>query len=192
MKRNNTKSKAEPENKVGLMDVLAPYKGIVSLLVIIAMAASSINLLIPKIIASAIDSFSANSFDARKVTTQFLFAALGIFIFTAVQGIMQTIAAEKVARDLREKIVDKLSHQSFSFIIKSNPSKLLTNLTSDMDSIKTFVSQAFVAIISSLFIIIGVSVLMLMINWKLALAVLVIVPIIATAFFIVFRKARVI
>ena len=192
MKRNNTKSKAEPENKVGLMDVLAPYKGIVSLLVIIAMAASSINLFIPKIIASAIDSFSANSFDARRVTTQFLFAAFGIFIFTALQGILQTIAAEKVARDLREKIVDKLSHQSFSFIIKSNPSKLLTNLTSDMDSIKTFVSQAFVAIISSLFIIIGVSVLMLMINWKLALAVIVIIPIIAIAFFIVFRKARVI
>ena len=81
------------------MDVLAPNKGIVSLLVIIAMAASSINLLIPKIIASAIDSFSANSFDARGVTTQFLFAALGIFIFTALQGILQTIAAEKMARD---------------------------------------------------------------------------------------------
>ena len=192
MKKNNSKSETEPGNKVGLMDVLAPYKGIVSLLVIIAMAASSINLLIPKIIASAIDSFSANNFDARRVITQFLFAASGIFIFTALQGIMQTFVAEKVARDLREKIVDKLSHQSFSFIIKSNPSKLLTNLTSDMDSVKTFVSQAFVAIISSLFIIIGVSVLMLMINWKLALAVLVIVPIIAVGFFIVFRKARII
>ncbi len=61
-----------------------------------------------------------------------------------------------------------------------------------MSSVKSFVSQAFVAIISSLFIIVGVTVLMILINWKLALAVLGIVPIIAIAFFVVFTKARVI
>lgn len=192
MENKDLNSDAKAVNKVGLLSVLAPYKIIVALLVLIAMAASSINLLIPKIIASAIDSFSEGSFDPNKVIAQFLLAASGIFIFTALQGVLQTFTAERVARDLREKIIDKLSHQSFSFINDSNPSKLLTNLTSDMDSVKTFVAQAFAAIISSLFIIIGVAVLMLMINWKLALAVLVIVPIIGTAFFIVFRKARII
>ena len=45
-----------------------------------------------------------------------------------------------------------------------------------------FVSQAFVTIISSLFVIIGASVLLIMINWKLALAVLLIVPVIAGLF----------
>ncbi len=69
---------------------------------------------------------------------------------------------------------------------------MLTNLTSDMDSVKMFVAQAFVTIISSLFVIIGVSVLLISINWKLALAVLFIVPVIATSFYIVFRKVRVI
>jgi len=59
-----------------------------------------------------------------------------------------------------------------------------------MDSVKMFVSQAFVNIISSLFVIIGASVLLIMINGKLALAVLLIVPVIATTFFIVFRKVR--
>ncbi len=192
MNRNNTKAEAEKKNKVRLLDILVPYKGIVALLVIIAMAASSINLIIPKIIASAIDAFSAHNFNAGKVIIQFLIAATGIFILTALQGVLQTFTAERVARDLREIIVDKLSQQSFSFINSSNPSKLLTNLTSDMDSVKTFVSQAFVAIISSIFVIIGVTVLMLMINWKLALSVLVIVPIIGLAFFIVFRKAKII
>lgn len=192
MNNNKTKSKSAEGKKAGLFGLLIPYKGMVVLLVIIAMAASSINLLIPRIIASAIDAFSTNTFDAGKVITQFLLAAGGIFIFTMLQGILQTFTAERVARDLREKIVDKLSVQSFSFIVKANPSKLLTNLTSDMSSVKSFVSQAFVAIISSLFIIVGVAVLMILINWKLALAVLGIVPIIATAFFFVFRKARVI
>ena len=192
MNKENRKSKENTKDRIGLLSVLAPYKGTVALLVFIALAASSINLLIPKIIASAIDSFSIGNFNSDKVITQFLFAAFGVFIFTALQGVLQTFTAERVARNLREEIINKISHQSFSFIIDSNPSKLLTNLTSDMYSVKTFVSQAFVAIISSLFIIIGVTVLMLMINWKLALAVLVIVPIIGTGFFIVFRKARVI
>ena len=191
---NQTKSNPEQKKKkrANLFGVLKPYKWFVSLLVIIAMTASGINLIIPQIIRSAIDAFSANIFDPEKVITQFLIAATGIFIFTLLQGVLQTFTAEKVARDLRNKIVDKLSEQSFSFIMGSNPSKLLTNLTSDMDSVKTFVAQAFVAIISSLFIIVGVAVLMLMINLKLALAVLGIVPIIGVAFFIVFRKARVI
>ena len=192
MKKDNIKPKVSDKKKVGLFGILAPYKAEVALLVVIALGASSINLIIPKIIASSIDAFSANKFDASKVITQFLLAASGIFIFTLLQGVLQAFTAERVARDLREKIVYKLSLQSFSFINKANPSKLLTNLTSDMSSVKSFVSQAFVAIISSLFIIVGVAVLMIMINWKLALAVLGIVPIIATAFYIVFRKARVI
>ena len=192
MNKEDTKPKHTGEDRARLLSILVPYKGFVALLVILAMAASAINLIIPGIIASAIDAYTANNFDSRWIITQFMVAASGIFIFTLLQGVLQTYTAERVARDLRTKIVDKLSIQSFSFIQESNPSKLLTNLTSDMRSVKTFVSQAFVAIISSLFIIIGVTVLMIMINWKLALAVLGIVPIIGTAFFIVFSKARVI
>ncbi len=190
---NNENIQSKPiEEKARLFGILVPYKGRVALLVIITMIGSSINLVIPKIIASAIDAFSANNFDARKVIIQFMVATSGIFIFTLLQGVLQAFTAERVAFDLREKIVHKLSVQSFSFIQSANPSRLLTNLTSDMNSVKTFVSQAFVAIISSLFIIVGVTVLMIMINWKLALAVLGIVPIVGLAFFLVFRKARVI
>ena len=192
MNKENIQPIHPEEKRAKLFAILSPYKGFVAMLVILAMAASAINLVIPKIIASAIDAYTANNFDSRWIITQFMVAASGIFIFTLLQGVLQTYTAERVARDLRTKIVDKLSIQSFSFIQESNPSKLLTNLTSDMRSVKTFVSQAFVAIISSLFIIIGVTVLMIMINWKLALAVLGIVPIIGTAFFVVFRKARVI
>ena len=192
MNNENIQPKPTEEKKARLFGILVPYKGRVALLVIIAMIGSSINLVIPKIIASAIDAFSANNFDARKVIIQFMVAASGIFIFTLLQGVLQAFTAERVAFDLREKIVHKLSVQSFSFIQSANPSRLLTNLTSDMNSVKTFVSQAFVAIISSLFIIVGVTVLMIMINWKLALAVLGIVPIVGLAFFLVFRKARVI
>ena len=183
---------AKIRKKTGLFSVVGPYKGYVILLIMMALAGSSLNLLIPKIIAKSIDAYSAGRFHAGTVITEFLFTAFGIFIFTFCQGVLQTITAEKVAKDLRIKMAHKISVQSYSYILKSNPAKFLTNLTSDMDSVKMFVSQAFVSIISSLIVIIGAAALLIMINWKLALAVLVIVPIIATAFFIVFRKVRVI
>jgi len=183
---------ADTEIKAGLFSVLKPYWGIVIILIIIALAGSAINLLIPKIIARGIDAFSDNRFRAGTVISEFLVAAAGIFIFTLLQGVLQTLTAERVAKDLRNSLAEKLSHQTYTFIIRSNPSKLLTNMTSDMDSVKMFVAQAFVTIISSLFVIIGASVLLIMINWKLAIAVLAIVPVITTAFIIVFRKVRVI
>jgi ATP-binding cassette subfamily B protein len=66
----------------------------------------------------------------------------------------------------------------------------LTNLTSDVDNIKTFVAQAIVSIVSSAFIIIGATVLLLLIDWRLALAVLTIVPIIGITFFFILGKVR--
>ncbi len=191
MRRSAGHAETGTGQKSGLFSVIGPYRSMVVLLILLALGGSGINLLIPKIISGAIDDFSENSFNAGKIIVQFLLAASGIFIFTFSQGIVQTLTSERVALDMRNRLAVKLSHQSYSYILKTNPAKLLTNLTSDMDSVKMFVSQAFVNIISSLFIIAGASVLLIMINLKLALAVLLMVPFIATAFYIVFRKVRV-
>ena len=156
-----------------------------------ALLGSAINMLIPKIIAHGIDSFTANQYNLRSVILQFVIASISIFVFTFLQNIIQTYASERVGKDMRTRLSDKISRQSYTFVLKSNPSKLLTNLTSDIDSIKMFVSMAFVTIISSVFVIIGTSVLLLLINWKLALAVISIVPVIGGAFFFVLRKVRV-
>jgi ATP-binding cassette subfamily B protein len=177
--------------KPSLFGLLKPYSGLVVVLIIMALLGSSINMLIPKIIAHGIDSFSANKYHLSTVIIQFLVAGILIFVFTFLQNIIQTYASEKVGKNLRTQLSDKISRQSYVFVLKSNPSKLLTNLTSDIDSVKMFVSMAFVTIISSVFVIAGTSVLLIMINWKLALAVISIVPIIGGAFFIVLRKVRV-
>lgn len=148
-------------------------------------------MLIPRIIAHGIDSFTTNHYHLEYVILQFLGAAASIFVFTFLQNIIQTYASERAGKDLRTKLSNKISRQSYTFVLKSNPSKLLTNLTSDIDSVKLFVSMAFVTIISSVFVIVGISVLLILINWKLALAVISIVPIIGGTFFVVLRKVRV-
>jgi len=160
-------------------------------LISFALLSNAANLVIPKLISHSIDDFSKGIFQYQKIILEFLVAAFIIFLFTFLQGILQTYASEKVARDLRTRLADKISRQSYSFIQDANPSKLLTNLTSDIDSVKLFVSMAIVSLASSLFIIIGASILLISINWRLALMVLSIIPIISGAFFLVFRKVRV-
>ena len=191
MARTVSSKSITPISKPGLFSLLKPYSGIVTLLIIMALMGSAINILIPKIIARGIDDFTANKFQMGSVILQFLLAASGIFIFTFFQNILQTYTSERVAKDLRTRLSDKISRQSYAYVLKSNPSKLLTNLTSDIDSVKMFVSMAFVTIISSVFVIVGTSVLLISINWKLALTVIAIVPIIGGTFFVVLRRVRV-
>jgi ATP-binding cassette subfamily B protein len=176
--------------KPGIFSLLKPYKSIVLLLILFTLLSNGINLWLPKIIANSIDAFTNHQFVLNPVLIKFSIAVICIFIFSYLQSIIQTFASERVARDLRTKLSDKISKQSYAFVEEANPSKLLTNLTADVDSIKLFISQAIVSIVSSLFIIIGASILLITINWKLALCVIAIIPIIGITFYVVLRKVR--
>jgi ATP-binding cassette subfamily B protein len=184
------KQPADKQKPPGIFSLLKPYGGLVALLLLFAVLSNGINLLLPKLIAGGIDAYTHKNFDVKQLITEFSLAVGLIFIFGYLQSVIQTYASERVARDLRTKLSDKISKQSHAFIEKANPSKLLTNLTADTDSIKLFVSQAIVSIASSLFIIVGASILLLTINWRLALTVIAIIPIIGGTFFYVLKKVR--
>jgi len=190
-KKNNENDRMGNQRKPNIFGVLKPYNLMIFCLIGFALLSNAANLVIPKIISHGIDDFSSGSFLYKTIILEFLAASFVIFLFTFLQGLLQTFASERVARDLRTQLADKISRQSYAFIQQADPSKLLTNLTSDIDSVKLFVSMAIVSLASSLFIIFGATALLLSINWRLALSVLAIIPIISGAFFIVFRRVRV-
>jgi ATP-binding cassette subfamily B protein len=177
--------------KPGILSLLKPYKQLISLLIFFALLSNGINLLLPKIMAYGIDSYSEKHFDLARILQYYLAAIVLVFVFSYLQSIVQTYASERVARDLRNRLSEQISKQSQAFIEEANPSKLLTNLTADVDSIKMFVAQAIVSIASSVFLIVGASILLLMINWRLALAIIAIIPIIGGTFYLVLRKVKV-
>jgi len=191
MKKSKNQSNANKPSRPNVFALLKPYRGMVALLVTFSLLSNGVNLLIPKIISKGIDSFSAGQYSAKTVVTEFLVAAFVIFLFTYLQSVVQTFSSERVALDLRKRLSDKISRQNYSYILKANPSKLLTNLTSDIDSIKMFVSMAVATIFSSVFMIIGTCVLLVMINYKLAIPIIAIIPIIGGMFAFILRKARV-
>ena len=185
-----TRAAPPKPSSASLIDLLRPYWTWIGGLIVLTMAANGLNLLVPKLIAGAIDSYGAGHFNAGVLATEFFVAAAGVFVFTYFQSLVQTFASERVARDLRTQLIAKISLHDFAYIQTVTPAKLLTNLTSDIDAVKTFVSQAIASIVSSLFLILGASVLLMLINWQLASAVLLVVPIIGGTFFFVLTRVR--
>jgi ATP-binding cassette, subfamily B, bacterial len=190
MVRSRKKGEKTKKNKPNIFGLLKPYKRMVVLLVVFTLLSNGANLIIPKIISYGIDAFSNGNYELKSVIFYFMLAAAVIFVFTIAQLVAQAYTSERVARNLRKKLSDKISRQSFAFIQDSNPSKLLTNLTSDMDSVKMFVAQGVTNIVSSVFMIVGICVLLLTINWRLAVPVIFSIPIIGITFFFVLKKVR--
>ncbi|MDD5639350.1 MAG: ABC transporter ATP-binding protein [Candidatus Pacebacteria bacterium] len=185
MKKTRKKEKLDKSNIFGL---LKSYKLLITVLIFLTIIANGLNLIIPKIISSAIDTYINGNFVLNEIIIELFSISLGIFVFSYLQSLIQVYASETVALNLRKEFIDKVSIQKYSYINKITPEKLLTNLTSDIDAVKMFVSQALTAIVSSVFLIIGASIMLLLIDWQLALAVLAIMPLIGIIFFIISKK----
>ena len=176
--------------QAGLFILVKPYRGLVVTLAALTVLANALNLAVPKLIARAIDDYQKPAFELGPMIARFLLVCVSAFLLTYLQSLVQTYASERVAKDLRTKLAAKLATQTYSFVEQITPAKLLTNLTSDVDGVKVFVSTAIATIISSIFLILGSSVLLLSINWRLGISVLLIVPFIGIVFFLALKKVR--
>lgn len=179
----------EKKKEPNLFGILGPYKNLIIPLVILAIVMNALTLWLPRLLSHGIDDFLQHDPISNSIW-QFGIASALIFILTYLQGVVQTYASERVARDLRRDLSANISAQTFAQVQVITPSKLLTNLTSDIDAIKNFVAQAIVNLVSSVFLIIGASFLLISINWKLGLSVLIIIPMIGITFAVIFAKVK--
>jgi ATP-binding cassette subfamily B protein len=170
--------------------LLRPYAPLVFAIVAFTVSANALSLLVPRIIARAIDTFGAGQLALGAIALELAAVAIGVFVLTYLQNAAQVYASERVARDLRTQLAAKLSTQDLAYIQRVSTATLLTNLTSDVDAVKMFVSQAVGAIISSVFLILGASVLLMSINWKLGLMVIAVLPVIGVTFQVVLARVR--
>ena len=136
MHRKKDENIGVTQNVPGLFGLLRRYTGVIVLLFVLTIAANGLSISVPKIIARAIDSYTSGSFNMNFLILEFSVIAALIFIFTYLQNIVQVLASERVARDMRNEIAAKISVQPYAYIAKITPAKLLTNLTSDVDAIK--------------------------------------------------------
>jgi ATP-binding cassette subfamily B protein len=189
---NKQKGKKEKKTKgaAGLLSVTRPYGWFVAGIIALTVASSGLSLVVPKLIAAAIDAYGRGGFDLCLLAIQFSLVAVFSFAFAYLQGVVQTYVSELVARDLRTRLVAKIAVQNYSFVESVTPARLLTNLVSDIDAVKSFVSLVIPSMVSSVFLIAGATVLMLGIDSNLTLAVVSVMPLIGLAFWLVLGKVH--
>ena len=103
-------------------------------------------------------------------------AAIGRGLFNFGQSYWAEAASQGVAYDLRNKIFSKIQNLSFSYHDQSQTSHLLTRVTSDIEQIRAFLSTSLMQVINSVVTLVAIAVILLVMNWKLALITLTVVP----------------
>ena len=107
-------------SKPSLFSLLPPYRSLIFVLVVFTILGNALNLVVPKVIAHTIDAYGRPGFVLSRVLIEFFLVSVGIFVFAYLQSIVQTYAAEKIAKDLRTRLVAKISVQDNAFIQHSD------------------------------------------------------------------------
>src|SRR3954465_8961367 len=97
--------------KASLFSLLAPYTSLITSLVALTLFANALNLLVPRLIARVIDGYTPQEPIRTSVALEFFAVGAGVFLFPYLQNVVQTYASERVARDLRTRLVARLSTQ---------------------------------------------------------------------------------
>nr|WP_199304924.1 ABC transporter ATP-binding protein [Phormidium sp. FACHB-592] len=103
-------------------------------------------------------------------------AAIARGVFNFGQSYWAEAASQGVVYDLRNKIFSKIQNLSFSYHDQSQTSQLLTRVTSDIEQIRAFLSTSLMQVISSVVTLVAIAVILLVMNWRLALITLTVVP----------------
>ncbi len=109
-------------------------------------------------------------------------------LFTFLQGYLAERASQGVAFDLRQEIYTKLQSLSFSYHDRAQTGQLMTRATNDVDIVRMFVGMGFPQLLNTLIMFMGTMTLLILLDWRLALMSLTIVPVALVIMVIVLRK----
>ncbi|EDX87584.1 ABC transporter, ATP-binding protein [Synechococcus sp. PCC 7335] len=100
--------------------------------------------------------------------------ARGLFNFG--QSYWSEAVSQGVAYRLRSQVFRKIETLSFSYHDQAQTSQLLTRITSDIEQIRTFVGTSLIQVISSVVTLVTIATILLVMNWRLALITLAVIP----------------
>lgn len=181
-----------------LMAYMKPYAPIVILSCLLGIALNMANLFKPFIMEIAIDDYievyAGNGADAARAlsagknwfistleglgTTYFLIIVAGA-VASYAQSMLMTKVCQKILHQLRMKAFDHIHRMKLADMDEMGSGRLLTRATNDVEALDEFYGDIILGLFKDIFLLIGIIVMMLVMNWKLALLSFVVVPIIA-------------
>jgi len=166
------------------------YKGF--LVVILFSIASTVFFVIaPKILGQAVDIFfdgTLNTIGGNLPTgidfnalTQILILLGGVYIlsnvFTYFQEYILASVSQRFIEKMRNDVDDKLHRLPLNFYDTKTHGEILSRVTNDIDTIASTLQQSLIQVITAFITLVGITVMMLSISWKLSLITFIILPV---------------
>ncbi len=189
-----------------LLTYLHPYRVQVVIALIAIVLKACADVLGPYLTKVAIDKYLASHTEAHSLLDRFLSPRpltgiaqiagmyIGILLFSFLLEFTQTYVmqwtGQKVMFDLRSEIFRHLQRLHIAFFDRNPVGRLVTRVTSDVDALNELFTAGVVSIFEDIFVLLGILVIMLNMNWRLALITFAVLPIIFYATSIFRRKVR--
>src|SRR5262244_261497 len=189
-----------------LLNYLRPYiwQVVVALLAIVLKAGADV--LGPYLTKVAVDKYLAQTNLEHSFLDRWLSSAplvgiaqiaalyVGMQLFSFLLEFLQTYymqwTGQKVMFDLRSQIFRHLQRMHIAFFDKNPVGRLVTRVTSDVDALNEMFAAGVVSIFEDVFVLVGIFVIMLRMNWSLALITFAVLPLIFWATTIFRVKVR--
>ncbi|HHT48174.1 MAG TPA: ABC transporter ATP-binding protein [Firmicutes bacterium] len=107
-----------------------------------------------------------------------LFLAFFKGIFSYFQRYLTSYIGQRVVTNIREEVFQHLQRMSVGFLEAQRIGELIARITSDVEQIQTVVSSGAISVFSNSFMLVGIITAVLVINWRLALITLTVLPLI--------------
>lgn len=109
-------------------------------------------------------------------TALFFLALLTEFVTTYGQTWLTSLLGQRVMRDLRMEIFEHLQRLSVSYFDRNPAGRLITRVTSDVETLNELFTSGVVSGLGDLFTLAAISVAMVLMDWRLAVASFAVIP----------------
>ncbi len=164
-----------------MLRLLRPYRGRVAAMFVALLIATAAGLAPPYLAGLAVDKgINGNDLSALDwIVAAFIASALLYWVATYAQTYLTGWVGERALQDLRESIYTHLQKMSIGFFTRRKPGVLISRLTNDVEALNNLVTDGIVTMFSSVLTLVGVVVILLFLDLKLALVVFLTFPILA-------------
>ncbi|MBU0507464.1 ABC transporter ATP-binding protein/permease [bacterium] len=172
-----------------LWSYVGDQRGRIAIAVLLLIVGAAAELAGPVLVKIAIDKHIAVGDwpGLAKIVLAFIGLAFASAIFRWGQMFLTGAAGQFIVGRLRMQLFDKLQRLSIPYYDRNPVGRSMSRLTSDVQALYELFSSGVVAIVGDVVTLIGIVVVMMVINWKLALITLSVIPILIWITF-VFRK----
>jgi ATP-binding cassette subfamily B protein len=115
------------------------------------------------------------------VAALFLLVLLALYALRAAQAYLTQLTGQRVLHDLRAALFAHLQRQDARFYDRSPVGRLMTRVLNDGEAVQELFTSGIVALLGDVVVLTGVVVIMLGMNWKLALVTFALVPLLVVA-----------